>query len=140
MAAIRTRLTGDTGTGGLFDPAGVLVTGVYGVHAPQASNSGAGAVVPYILLVPVAAPEEKVFVTTTYAIDHIIQVSIYTDADLGSEPPGIIATRVRARLDRWTPTVSGWSPSPILREDGQLFEDEGNFHQVETYRAYMAKV
>lgn len=137
LKAMRDRLISDTGSGGLFGtPA--LLTGVYGVHAPQASNAGAGAAVPYILFVPVAAQEDKVFSTATYSINHVIQVSIYTDADVGLAPPEAIASRVRALLDRWQPTVSGWTVSQLMREDGQVFEDEGNFHQIETYRAYMA--
>lgn len=137
FSAIRTRLVGDNGTGGLFGSP-QLITNVYSVRAPQASNVGGGAAAPYILLVPVAGTEEKVFSTATYSINHIVQVSIFTNADSDWSVSETIASRVRARLDRWQPTVTGWTVSQLLREDGQLFEDEGLYHQIETYRAYMA--
>lgn len=142
LKAVRDRLIADTGTGGLFDSAALvsLVNGIHVVLAPQASIGGAGAIVPYIYLVPVANAEEPLFTTATYAVQHQFQVSIFTPVSGGLQAGDTIAERVRVRLNRWQPTITGWAPSPIMREDGQgPFEDEGNYHHVEQYSLYMAK-
>lgn len=143
LKAVRDRLVADNGTGGLFfstSTVNQLITNVYSVRAPQATPSGAGAMEPYILLVPVANVEETMFTTATYGVQHQVQVSIFTPLGGGLDPGEKIAARVRARLNRWQPTITGWAPSQMLRQGSQgPFEDEGNYHHVEEYSAYMAK-
>lgn len=131
----RAKLIADTGTGGLFNASTTWkVTACYAYQAPQG-----GATLPYIVILPVSNVEIRGFDTTAgRAEECIFQVSIFTDKDGGSSVGASIAKRVAVVLNRVVPTVSGYSPSQMLREDSQVFIEEDNYHHIEQYRCLVA--
>lgn len=135
LTAIHSRLHTDTGTGGLVDPSDPMVTGVYTIQAPQATPT-----FPYIVIVHVGDGEEKAFDTASgFAEEHQVQVSIRVDRHDLLTKCDTIAGRVRTMLDRWAPSVAGWSASQLIRQGGQpLIVDEDSYHCVEEYRMLLA--
>lgn len=135
ITPIRSRIITDTGSGGLFNTTTPLLTACYSFQGPQIE-----AVLPYLVIIPVSASEIKSFAPTTgYAEEYLFQFSIFTARTGGATAGGTIAKRLRTRIDRWAPVVSSWAPSEMLREGGQMFVEEENYHTIEEYRCLLAK-
>ena len=133
-SVIRTRCTGDTGAGGLFETGAPLVTGFYTLAPPQA-----GYTFPFILLVPVADSEDKVFDTAQRSQEYLLQFSVFVDRTSTLAAGQAIIDRLQVRVDRWAPTVTGWSPSQLIRTGGRVFEDDESRHWVEEYFCRLSK-
>lgn len=135
ITPIRARIIADTGSGGLFNASAPLLTACYAMQAPQLES-----VLPYMVIIPVSASEIKAFAPTTgYAEEYLFQFDIYTARSGGVTAGGTVAKRLRVVIDRWAPTVSTWAPSELLREGGQVFVEEENYHTIEEYRCLLAK-
>ena len=135
--AVRTRLTSDTGSGGLFNASSAaLITAVYFVEGAQET-----ATFPYIVLIPISQNENHVFDATPRAVFYGIQVSIFTTRQTGMSQMQAISDRIRTRLHRWAPTITDWIPDQLTHESTQgPFFEERSLHQVDDYQAFMAKV
>ena len=101
----------DTGSGGLYNVASPLVNGVYTLNPPD------GVQPPYVVIECIAQTEEKVFATTPYMVQMLIQFSIYTEKRSAAQSLTLIGTisdRLRTVYDRQTPSVTGWTSSQLL--------------------------
>ena len=138
-AALRTRATSDTGSGGLYETAGAAkVTGVYFIEAPQQTTQYA-ANFPYLLIVPVGDTEIKAFSTTSRFLEYGIQFSVFADKKTDITTLNTITDRIQARFDRWAPTITGWTANQLIREGGNLFDEGDSWHQAEDYRLALGK-
>ena len=115
MTAIRSRLTTDTGTGGLFNAASPLLSQVYSVRAGTVSPTA-----NYIVLNPTTVVQTDDF--TNDVVDMSISASVYMgNFDGQGDTFSTIVDRVFARLHRWTPTLTTWTAAGPM-----LFQDAGS--------------
>lgn len=130
MQSIRTRLTGDTGTGGLFASGSPLLSGVFLTRAPEKQAF------PFAVITLVDATADDAFRTKTDTV--VFQVSVYVDlnstsplqrmSDIleridGNWETVAYGTQPTYGLDRWRPTVTGWSPDIVTRERAMQMAD-----------------
>lgn len=109
---IKDLIEADTGSGGLFEVGGTLkITGVFNRFASQT------AALPYIVMFPVAATENKAFGADS--VEYVIDFDIYTELRENPDLGGDIADRLRTVLDRQTPTLaSGWTSDAMRQTSG----------------------
>lgn len=146
MAAINTRLANDTGTGGLYATGANLITW-HGWAVPE------GQAMPFVSMAIVDAQPSDSFRTKT----DIVLFQVATVVDLNSSNPEQRAADILERidgnweavaygtppaygLDRWQPTVTGWSPSIIERvRTSQTQNEDGALQFVSEFRVYISK-
>lgn len=135
IIGVRAKVIADTGTGGLLHSGtSFKITACYAYQAPQQA-----ATLPYIVILPVSNVEIRSFSTSAgRAEECVFQISIFTDKDGGPAVGSSIAKRLATILNRIVPTVTGYSPSQMLREDSQAFIEEDNYHHIEQYRCLVA--
>lgn len=122
------RITGDTGSGGLYNATTPLVNGVF-FDVPFG-----GAAVPFILIRFIASDEADVF--TKDAVDVSVEFEIVIERREGTlAVDSAILDRHRQKFHRWTPTLSGaYTGTDMRRVTGTTGHDELYRRYIEQYR------
>ena len=125
-AAIETRITGDTGAGGLMETGGGLINGVY-FDTPI---GGAG--LPFIVVSFPSSDQDDTFAGD--AVDITVEFVVAIERRSGTfATDSDILKRLEARFHRWVMTLTGYNATAMGRVTGTTLHDEQRRHYVEQY-------
>ncbi len=125
-SAIETRITGDTGAGGLYETNDRLINGVY------FDIEDAGAAAPYVVVTFPEVAEDDTFPTD--AVDMVVQFEVVTDRRSGTfANDAEVLGRLKTRFHRWAMTLTGYSATAMRRVTGSTAHDNEFRRYIETY-------
>ena len=125
-AAIETRITSDTGAGGLYETNDQLINGVF-FDTPLA-----GSTPPFVIVTFPGADEDDTFPTD--AVDIDVEFELVIDRRYGTfATDAEILGRLKARFHRWVMTLSGYSAWAMRRVTGTTQHDDTNRRYIERY-------
>ena len=125
-AAIETRITGDTGTGGLMETGGGLINGVW-FDTPIG-----GAAKPFVVVSFPSSEQDDTFAKD--AVDISVEFVVAIDRRSGTfATDSAILKRLEARFHRWAMTLTGYNATAMGRISGTTLHDEQTRHYVEQY-------
>lgn len=143
---IKTRAESDTGTGGLFNVATPLVSGIYNTFAsPTMTDQN-----KYIVFSVASAAQEDGF--DIDVITYTFRFAVYTPVSGGLAAASAIIDRLYGNgvsssgnlatygFHRWLPTLTGgWTASVCQRIDQDTNHSEDVYQFIETFRLTCSK-
>lgn len=125
-AAIETRITSDTGAGGLYETNDRLINGVF------FDLEDAGSTAPYVIVTFPAIAEDDTFPKD--AVDMDVQFEVVTDQRVGTfSQDAEILGRLKTRFHRWAMTLTGYNATAMRRVTGSTAHDNEFRRYIETY-------
>lgn len=145
--AIYARLTGDTGTGGLFNVGNELVAGVYNTMPTELQVNEDS---KYVVFSVASASQGDAF--DMDVVEYTFRLSVFTPVKAGLTAASAIIDRVYGNgvassgnlatygLHRWLPSLSGgWTATVCQRVDQDTNHSEDVYQFVETFRVTCSK-